>query len=93
VSGISGTQIHFAVPSGYVHSFLSGRTHRWAYGVPYLDGKGVKMPLTTMTYDPLGSVQTIRAEVWTGNAGPDRTGPKGREPQPGDSERLKVDLA
>src|SRR5207302_9441095 len=60
VSGLRGTQIHFAVPAGYVHSFLGGRTHRWFYGVPYKDGDAVKMPLSTMTYDPLGSVRTIR---------------------------------
>ncbi|MCE9562344.1 MAG: serine protease [Planctomycetes bacterium] len=92
VSGIKGTQIHFAVPVGYVHSFLLGRTHRWFWGVPYKDGDTIKMPLSTMTYDPLSSVRTIRAEVWTGDPGPERTGPKSREALPGDSERVKTDL-
>jgi S1-C subfamily serine protease len=92
VSGLKGTQIHFAVPVGYVHGFLSGRTHRWFYGVPYRDGKAIKMPLTTMTYDPLNSVKFIRAEVWTGDSGPTRNGPKSRDPLPGDSDRVKTDL-
>ncbi len=92
VSRLKETRIHFAVPVSYVHAFLGGRTHRWFYGVPYKDGDAVKMPLTTMTYDPLGSVKTIRAEVWTGDPGPDRTGAKSRDPLPGDSERVKADL-
>src|SRR5262249_56072848 len=31
VSGLKGTQIHFAVPVVYVHAVLAGRTHRWVY--------------------------------------------------------------
>ena len=92
VSGLKDTQIHFAVPVDYVHAFLGGRTHRWFYGVPYKDGNAVKMPINTMTYDPLGSVKTIRAEVWTGDPGPERAGVKGRDPLPGDSEHTKVSL-
>jgi S1-C subfamily serine protease len=92
VSGLKDTQIHFAVPVNSVHAFLGSRTHRWQYGVPYKDGTAVKMPITTMSYDPLGSVRTIRAEVWTGDPGPERSDSKSREPRPGDSERVKTEL-
>src|SRR5262249_30297166 len=93
VSGLKNTQIHFSVPVGYVHAFLLGRTHRWHYGTPYKDGAAVRMPINTMTYDPLGSVRKIRVEVWSGDPGPDRPGAKGKERQPGDSERAKFELA
>jgi S1-C subfamily serine protease len=93
VSGIQDTQIHFAVPVNYIYLFLYSRTHRWLFGIPYKDGNAVKMPITTMTYDPLKSVRSIRVEVWTGEPGRVRTGDKGREPLLGDSERVKSELS
>jgi V8-like Glu-specific endopeptidase len=92
VSGLKGTQIHFAVPVSYVHGMLLGRTHRWFYGTPYLFEGKVRMPISTMTYDPLNAVRMIRVEVWTGDPGPDRTG-KTTDTKPGDSPLVKTELA
>ena len=92
VSGLKGTQIHFAVPVNYVHAMLGGRTHRWVYGTPYKHDGKVRLPITTMSYDPLGNIRTVRVEVWTAAPGPDRIGPKSADPLPGDSPRVKVEL-
>src|SRR5262249_6179773 len=92
VSGLKGTQIHFAVPVRYVHAMLGGRTHGWESGTRYGREGRAHLPIPTMSYDPLGNTRTVRVEVWTGAAGPDRTGPKAAEPLPGDSPRVKVEL-
>ncbi|HKI35892.1 MAG TPA: trypsin-like peptidase domain-containing protein [Gemmataceae bacterium] len=88
VSGLTGTQIHFAVAADYVHTFLNGRMASFGFEQPIKDGDQVKLPVKFELIDPLGRLRKVVAECWTGDPGLPRpvsaTEPK---PLPGDSDK------
>jgi hypothetical protein len=93
VSGISGTQINFAVPGRLVHLFLSGRVHRRTYEAPFKEGDSVKLPVTVETIDPLNRIRKVRVDTWTGDTGKARLiAAKDRTPLPGESPRKSQEL-
>jgi hypothetical protein len=69
VSGIKSTQIHFAVPGEQVRAFLNGRLDVFAREPAYKTVGRLRMPLVVTLIDPLGKVQGVRIECWTGPAG------------------------
>jgi hypothetical protein len=94
VSGISGTQIHFAIPGEVVHGFLNGKVVTLAADLGYKDGERVKMPFRIIVVDPLGRLRQVHVETWVGEPG-NRRRPGGKvkpKPLPGDSPRETVDV-
>ena len=88
VSGVKGTQIHFAIPAEHVTLFLNGRPDLLVHHPAYKEKDRLLMPVEYHVLDPLGRVRQVSMEVWTGKAGASRPGAI-REPAPkeGDSEK------
>jgi S1-C subfamily serine protease len=98
VSGITGTQLRFAIPGEKVHDFLNGSIVGLGAEIGYIDGDAVRMPFRLSAVDPLGRLKDVAVETWTGplSAGasprfrPDSTtAPK---PVKGDSEHKAVEV-
>jgi predicted Zn finger-like uncharacterized protein len=93
VSGIQGTQIHFAVPGEYVGVAMNGRVTTISGGATVKDGDQIKMKIIVGVLDPLKRVQKMELEWWIGPPGPGR-GPSAVAPQPkpGDSPHQLVTM-
>jgi S1-C subfamily serine protease len=78
VSGLSNTQIHFAIPVDSVPTFLNGRLKNFKATLIYRDGETLKQPIQFSLVDPLGRVRKVSVEYWVG----DPKLPKAGEPQP-----------
>jgi hypothetical protein len=93
VSAIKSTQINFAVPADYVHTFLMGRFSTLVTEPSYRRGKAVMVPILGELIDPLGRMKHVSLECWVSEEGPARpasdTDPA---PLPGDSSKVTVDL-
>ena len=93
VSGISGTQINFAVPGRLVHLFLTGRVQRTLYDAPFKDGEVAKLPVTVEAIDPLNRIRKVRIESWVGDKGKARLiAEKDRKPLPGETPRKSQEI-
>jgi S1-C subfamily serine protease len=92
VAIIRGTQLNFAIPGETVQGFLAGKIVSLAADLGYKDGDRIKMPFRLVVVDPLGRLQKVVVETWTGEPGQRRRpgGTTPPKPLPGDSERQAV---
>lgn len=86
VAIIKGTRINFAIAGDMVKPILDGRVQHTTFGERFQDGAQVKLPIKYELLNPLGRVNSVRVDVWTGSPGADRP-PSFQLPpaQPGDS--------
>lgn len=83
VSGITGTQLNFAIPGETVHTFLNGRIVELGANLGYKDGDKVKMSFRIAIVDPLGRVKNVVVETWSGDPSMNRRRPASMtEPKP-----------
>ena len=94
VSGIRGTQIHFAMPGDFVHVILRGRVLQATIHQPIrnTDDK-VTVRYSMDLLDPLQSIKEAGVEYWQGAPGAGRPpSVKQPEPQAGDGPRTVLKL-
>jgi hypothetical protein len=91
VSGIRGTQLHFAVPGDKIRGIVEGRVQDVLLGQPYRDKEQVKLPVKIACLDPLDRIRTVEVQMWTGPMGRPRPAAlKAPTPLPGDGEAKTV---
>jgi hypothetical protein len=66
VSGITGTQLRFAIPGEKVQTFLNGHLTGLGAELGYIDGDNVRMPFRLSVVDPLGRLKDVAVETWNG---------------------------
>jgi hypothetical protein len=93
VSGIRNSTINFAIPAEQVRNFLVGGLKSQVRGLVYKQRDKVQVPLYVHFIDPLGRINEVWYEYWTGDPSKERGTKLGNpDPLPGDSERMKAPL-
>jgi len=95
VAGIEGKRINFAVPGDYVNLIVKGRIARMRIGQSSRSQGHVKVPVTAELINPLGQLDKVAIEVWSGDDSPDPPASSRDTPpaaKPGDSKRERFEL-
>jgi serine/threonine protein kinase/S1-C subfamily serine protease len=96
VAGYAGMSINMAVPGDYIHVIMNGRIGPIRTGQSFISQGHVGVPVTAELMNPLGRLDKIEIEVWSGDdtAGYVPPTSRGNPPpaRPGDSQRQRFEL-